>query len=66
MAPGKILDITFAWVVKFHLLCRCLESAEGARVIQKYEEMMQLLDRCVCILSHYITPCVIMLRCMYY
>ncbi|XP_068161051.1 dynein axonemal heavy chain 9 [Antennarius striatus] len=28
----------------------CLESAEGARVIQKYEEMMQLLDRCVCVL----------------
>ncbi|KAM6897526.1 dynein beta chain, ciliary-like [Xenentodon cancila] len=24
----------------------CLESAEGARVIQKYEKMMQLLDRC--------------------
>ncbi|XP_015248307.1 PREDICTED: dynein heavy chain 9, axonemal [Cyprinodon variegatus] len=28
-----------------HLLPRCLESAQGARVIQKYEEMMQLLDR---------------------
>lgn len=57
MAPGKIFDISFAWVVKFHLLCRCLESAEGARVIQKYEEMMQLLDRYVYILSHYYTIC---------
>uniref|UniRef100_A0A7N6A5B3 Dynein, axonemal, heavy chain 9 n=1 Tax=Anabas testudineus TaxID=64144 RepID=A0A7N6A5B3_ANATE len=28
-----------------HLTYPCLESAEGARVIQKYEEMMQLLDR---------------------
>ncbi|KAG7239799.1 hypothetical protein INR49_028387 [Caranx melampygus] len=28
-----------------HLSYPCLESAEGARVIQKYEEMMQLLDR---------------------
>uniref|UniRef100_A0A671VTL3 Dynein axonemal heavy chain 17 n=1 Tax=Sparus aurata TaxID=8175 RepID=A0A671VTL3_SPAAU len=28
-----------------HLFYPCLESAEGARVIQKYEEMMQLLDR---------------------
>ncbi|XP_028263973.1 dynein axonemal heavy chain 9 isoform X2 [Parambassis ranga] len=28
-----------------HLSSPCLESAEGARVIQKYEEMMQLLDR---------------------
>ncbi|KAM4623876.1 dynein axonemal heavy chain 9 isoform 1-T1 [Polymixia lowei] len=27
----------------------CLESAEGVRVIQKYEEMMQLLDRYVCV-----------------
>lgn len=38
-------------MVKSSLLCRCLESAEGARVIQKYEEMMQLLDRCVSVLS---------------
>ncbi|TMS22638.1 hypothetical protein E3U43_012903 [Larimichthys crocea] len=28
-----------------HLSYPCLESAEGSRVIQKYEEMMQLLDR---------------------
>uniref|UniRef100_A0AAQ5YU21 Dynein axonemal heavy chain 17 n=1 Tax=Amphiprion ocellaris TaxID=80972 RepID=A0AAQ5YU21_AMPOC len=28
-----------------HFSCPCLESAEGTRVIQKYEEMMQLLDR---------------------
>nr|XP_004569740.1 dynein heavy chain 9, axonemal [Maylandia zebra] len=28
-----------------HLAYPCLETAEGARVIQKYEEMMQLLDR---------------------
>uniref|UniRef100_A0A4W6G7A8 Dynein axonemal heavy chain 17 n=1 Tax=Lates calcarifer TaxID=8187 RepID=A0A4W6G7A8_LATCA len=28
-----------------HLSHPCLESAKGARVIQKYEEMMQLLDR---------------------
>ncbi|KAM7371234.1 hypothetical protein PAMP_010722 [Pampus punctatissimus] len=28
-----------------HLSYPCLESTEGARVIQKYEEMMQLLDR---------------------
>uniref|UniRef100_A0A7N8YQ50 Dynein, axonemal, heavy chain 9 n=1 Tax=Mastacembelus armatus TaxID=205130 RepID=A0A7N8YQ50_9TELE len=28
-----------------HLSYPCLESAEGARVIQKYEVMMQLLDR---------------------
>ncbi|XP_041830036.1 dynein heavy chain 9, axonemal-like isoform X1 [Melanotaenia boesemani] len=28
-----------------HLSYPCLESAEGVRVIQKYEEMMQLLDR---------------------
>ncbi|MED6270954.1 hypothetical protein CHARACLAT_015472 [Characodon lateralis] len=28
-----------------HLFTLCLESAEGAMVIQKYEEMMQLLDR---------------------
>ncbi|XP_030610318.1 dynein axonemal heavy chain 9 isoform X3 [Archocentrus centrarchus] len=28
-----------------HLSYPCLETAEGARVIQKYEEMMQLLDR---------------------
>ncbi|XP_075889814.1 dynein axonemal heavy chain 9 isoform X2 [Nelusetta ayraudi] len=28
-----------------HLPHPCLESPEGARVIQKYEEMMQLLDR---------------------
>lgn len=66
MTPGKILGITFAWVVKFHLLCRCLESVKGARVIRKYEEMMQLLDRCVWILSRCITLCVIMLRCKYY
>lgn len=32
---------------KVDVLCRCLETAEGARVIHKYEEMMQLLDRCV-------------------
>ncbi|XP_059180294.1 dynein axonemal heavy chain 9-like [Centropristis striata] len=28
-----------------HVSYPCLECAEGARVIQKYEEMMQLLDR---------------------
>ncbi|XP_068610643.1 dynein axonemal heavy chain 9 [Brachionichthys hirsutus] len=28
-----------------HLSYLCLESEDGARVIQKYEEMMQLLDR---------------------
>uniref|UniRef100_A0A671VTJ4 Dynein axonemal heavy chain 17 n=1 Tax=Sparus aurata TaxID=8175 RepID=A0A671VTJ4_SPAAU len=36
-----------------HLFYPCLESAEGARVIQKYEEMMQLLDRCVWVLSQW-------------
>ncbi|KAM9424094.1 dynein axonemal heavy chain 9 isoform 2-T2 [Pholidichthys leucotaenia] len=28
-----------------HLSYPCLESAQGARIVQKYEEMMQLLDR---------------------
>uniref|UniRef100_A0A8C4H0U3 Dynein heavy chain tail domain-containing protein n=1 Tax=Dicentrarchus labrax TaxID=13489 RepID=A0A8C4H0U3_DICLA len=42
-----------------HLSYPCLESAEGARVIQKYEEMMQLLDRCVRVYltSVYYTVC---------
>uniref|UniRef100_A0A3Q3XF65 Dynein heavy chain tail domain-containing protein n=1 Tax=Mola mola TaxID=94237 RepID=A0A3Q3XF65_MOLML len=34
-----------------HLPYQCQESPEGTRVLQKYEEMMQLLDRCVWILS---------------
>uniref|UniRef100_G3NCH8 Dynein, axonemal, heavy chain 9 n=1 Tax=Gasterosteus aculeatus aculeatus TaxID=481459 RepID=G3NCH8_GASAC len=34
-----------------HLSPPLLESTDGARVIAKYEEMMQLLDRCVWIFS---------------
>lgn len=64
LAPGKISDKSFAWLLNCILLFRCLETPDGVRVLQKYEVMMQWLDRWLWILKP-ITPNIIMLRYIY-
>lgn len=50
LSLGKDLDKSFAWLLNCSL-CRCLETPDATRVLQKYEVMMQQLDRCVNIFS---------------
>lgn len=66
MISRKLLTVCKILENKRNLVssARCLEFPEGARVIQKYEEMMQLLDRCVTIVTRRIALCVVRLCCM--
>lgn len=49
--PGRIRIKSFARLLNCALLRRCLDTPEATRVMQKYEVIMQRLDRCVRILS---------------